>query len=238
MLFSVRYNPNKLKYWSRLHVMSRLTLKVTLFLIVTGTILYMIFESNNSLQGASIGDRFCTALLNTVSCRTAGFSTIDTGTLKLSTILVFLFLMFVGAAPSSTGGGIKITTFYILIKSALATIKGKKEVSVCNRAIPFNLVDRAYAVVLFTFAFIFTVILILSISDPQFDFMNITFEVFSAIGTVGLSMGITPSLSIIGKSTLIILMFIGRITIFTLAISVARRAMFTNYSLARTNLNI
>jgi Trk-type K+ transport system membrane component len=238
MLFSVRYNPNKLKYWSRLQVMSRLTLKVTLFLIVSGTLLFLIFESNNSLQGTSIGDRFCTALLNTVSCRTAGFSTVDTGSLNLSTLLIFIFLMFVGAAPSSTGGGIKITTFYILIKSALATIKGKKEVSVCNRAIPFNLVDRAYAVVLFTFAFIFTGILILSISDPQFDFINITFEVFSAIGTVGLSMGITPSLSIIGKSTLIILMFIGRITIFTLAISVARRAMFTNYSLARTNLNI
>jgi trk system potassium uptake protein TrkH len=238
MLFSVRYNPNKLKYWSRLQVMSRLTLKVTLFLIVSGALLFLIFESNNSLQGASLGDRICTALLNTVSCRTAGFSTVDTGSLNVSTLLIFIFLMFVGAAPSSTGGGIKITTFYILIKSALATIKGKKEVSVCNRAIPFNLVDRAYAVVLFTLAFIFTGILILSISDPQFDFVNITFEVFSAIGTVGLSMGITPYLSIVGKATLILLMFIGRITIFTLAISVARRAMFTNYSLARTNLNI
>mgnify|MGYP001010558100 CR=1 FL=1 len=238
MLYSVRYNPNKLKYWSRLQLMSRLTLKVTLFLIVSGALLFLIFESNNSLQGASLGDRICTALLNTVSCRTAGFSTVDTGSLNVSTLLIFIFLMFVGAAPSSTGGGIKITTFYILIKSALATIKGKKEVSVCNRAIPFNLVDRAYAVVLFTLAFIFTGILILSISDPQFDFVNITFEVFSAIGTVGLSMGITPYLSIVGKATLILLMFIGRITIFTLAISVARRAMFTNYSLARTNLNI
>lgn len=238
VFYTVIHNPHKKPFWIRIQVMSRIILKMSLILIIVGTFAFFIFEFNNVSQGTSLSDRISTAFFSTISCRTAGFSVVDTNLLSTPTIIVFLLLMLIGGAPSSTAGGIKITTFYILIKSALSTIRGKKEVSICNRAIPFSLVDRAYAVVLFSLTIIFLGSLIISYSDPQCTFKDIIFEIISALGTVGLSMGITTSLSFVGKFTLILIMFVGRITILTIAISVVRKAMYTNYSLAKTNLNL
>jgi Trk-type K+ transport system membrane component len=238
VFYTVSHNPHKKRFWTRLQVMSRIIVKMSLIIIAVGTFAFFVFEFNNVSHGASLSDRISTAFFSTISCRTAGFSLLDTNLLSTPTIIIFLVLMFIGGSPSSTAGGIKITTFYILIKSALSTIRGRKEVSICNRAVPFSLVDRAYAVVLFSLTIIFFGSLIIAISDPQCSFKEIIFEVISALGTVGLSMGITPELTFVGKFTLIIIMFVGRITILTIAISVVRKAMYTNYSLAKTNLNL
>lgn len=238
VFYTVTHNPHKKRFWTRLQVMSRIIVKMSLILIVVGTFAFFIFEFNNVSHGASLNDRISTAFFSTISCRTAGFALVDINLFSTPTIIIFLVLMLIGGSPSSTAGGIKITTFYILMKSAISTIRGKKEVSICNRAVPFSLVDRAYAVVLFSLTIIFFGTLILSISDPKFGFKEIIFEIISALGTVGLSTGITTSLSFISKLTLILIMFVGRITILTIAISVVRKAMYTNYSLAKTNLNL
>jgi len=238
-IFNNIHNSNTKKgLWHRLQVMTKLSIKVSLFLVFAGALSFFIFEFNNASAGTGFSDRICTALFASISCRTAGFATIDNSLFSTPTILIFIILMFIGASPSSTGGGIKTTTFYIIIKSAIATIKGKKQVTIYNRSIAFNYVDRSYTIVLFTLSLIFAGIVVISISDPQFTLQEIVYEAVSAIGTVGLTLGITPHLSLIGKLTLILLMFVGRITVLTLALSVARKTMYTNYSLARTNINI
>jgi trk system potassium uptake protein TrkH len=145
--------------------------------------------------------------------------------------------MTIGTASVSTGGGIKLSTFYILLKSASATIKNKHQVTINNRAISYSLVNKSYLVLLFTVSLILIGCLVLSLSDPEMSFMQIFFEITSACGTVGLSMGITPSLSVIGKLTITILMYIGRITVLTLVLSVAKKA-FTHYTVAKTSMNI
>jgi trk system potassium uptake protein TrkH len=228
----------KQSLWSRLQIMTKLSVAISVILILIGAVSFFIFEYNNVSAGSSISDRICTAIFSAVSSRTAGYATVDHGLLTTPTVLIIMLLMFIGAAPTSTGGGVKTSTFYIILKSALATIKGKKEVTIYNRSIPFNLVDRSYAVVLFTLSLIFIGTLILSISDPVFSLKEVMYEVVSAIGTVGLSLGITSQLSIIGKTVIIILMFVGRVTVLTLALSIVRRSIYTNYSLAKADINI
>ena len=235
---NLHHNNSKKSIWHRLQVMTKLSIKVSSILVFTGAIAFFAFEFNNASADTSFSDRICTAIFASISCRTAGFATIDNSLFSTPTILIFIILMFIGASPSSTGGGIKTTTFYIIIKSAISTMKGKKQVTIYNRSIPFNQVDRSYSIVLFTLSLIFTGTLIISISDPQFTLQEIVYEAVSAIGTVGLTLGITTKLTIIGKSVLILLMFVGRITVLTLALSVARKTMYTNYSLARTNINL
>ena len=230
-------NPKKW-LWNRLQIMTKLSIKVTLFLIAVGALLFFIFEFNNTNIGASFGEKISTAIFTSVSGRTAGFSIIDSASLSTPTVLIFIILMFIGASPSSTGGGIKTTTFYIVIKAAMATIQGKKQVTISNRSIPFSYVDRSYTVILFTLSLIFMGTLLVSIFEPQFSLEEIIFEVFSAVGTVGASLGISSNLSVASKYIIIVLMFVGRITVLTLALSVVRKTMYTNYSLARTNISI
>ncbi len=230
-------NPKKW-LWNRLQIMTKLSIKVTLFLIAVGALLFFIFEFNNTNIDASFGEKISTAIFTSVSGRTAGFSIIDSASLSTPTVLIFIILMFIGASPSSTGGGIKTTTFYIVIKAAMATIQGKKQVTISNRSIPFSYVDRSYTVILFTLSLIFMGTLLVSIFEPQFSLEEIIFEVFSAVGTVGASLGISSNLSVASKYIIIVLMFVGRITVLTLALSVVRKTMYTNYSLARTNISI
>lgn len=130
-----------------------------------------------------------------------------------------------------------MTTFYILIRSIGATIKGKKEVTISNRSIPGHLIDKSYTVAMLAIGLLIGSTLILAVSDPQFGLERIVFECASALGNVGMSVNICSGLSNIGKCTLILLMFIGRITILTMAISVTRKASH-NYSLVKTNLSI
>ncbi|MBP5395688.1 MAG: hypothetical protein J6Y34_01690 [Bacteroidales bacterium] len=224
-------------YWRQLKVTTRITLGMTGILVLTGIICFFFFENNYSSAGEPFGERVMRSIFMASSARSCGFSTIDTNLLSLPTIILFICLMFIGSSPTSTGGGIKVTTFYILIRSIGATIKGKKEVTISNRAIPGHLIDKSYTVAMLAIGLIIGSILVLSLSDPQFGLEQILFETTSALGNVGMSVNISSGLSNIGKSVLILLMFIGRITILTMAISVTRKAS-QNYSLVKTNLSI
>ena len=221
-------------YWKQLKVTTRITVGMTGALVVIGTICFFLFEKNYSTAGQGVGQRLMNSFFMASSSRSCGFSTLDTNLLSLPTLLIFICLMFIGSSPTSTGGGIKVTTFYILIRSIGATIKGRKEVTISNRSIPGHLIDKSYTVAMLAIGLMVGSILLLSISDPQFTLEQIMFETTSALGNVGMSVNISAGLSNFGKC---ILIFIGRITILTMAISVTRKAS-QNYSLVKTNLSI
>ena len=223
--------------WKRLQITSRVVLKLSLVFILFGAVSFFVLEFNNASAGTSLSDRICTALFTSISSRTAGFNTVDIPSLTMSTRLILLLLMLIGAAPGSTSGGIKLTTFYILFKSALATVYRKKQVTIYNRSISFETVDKSYVVLIFTIMLVLAGSFILTLTDSQFSLEEIFFEVASAFGTAGVSSGVTPFLSTLGKFVITIIMYIGRITVLTLALSIARRA-FARYSLAETNLGI
>lgn len=224
-------------FWKKLKITSRISLGVSGVLILIGSICFFIFERNGVCEGGNICDRIMKSVFMASSSRSAGFSTIDVTSLSLPTLLILICLMFIGTAPTSTGGGIKVTTFYILIKSAIATMRGNKEVTISNRAVPGKLVDKATTILILSLGLVILSTLIISLSNPQFRLEQILFEVTSAISNVGLSINISSSMSFIGKLTLVTLMFIGRITILTLAISVTRKVS-QSYSLVKTNLSV
>jgi potassium uptake TrkH family protein len=226
----------KRRKWHNLHTTTRVVLKMTGILIAIGAVSFFILEYNNVCKGMNLVDRIYASVFSSITCRTAGYNTVDFGAIHISTLLLIVVFMVIGAAPGSTGGGIKVTTFYLLLKAAVATITGKQQVTMCNRAIPFNVVNKAYATLLFAIAVIFIGTFILTLTEP-FDLEDILFEVASAFGTTGLSAGITPYLSVFAKSIIITIMYLGRITVLTFAFSITRRA-FARYSLARTDMGI
>lgn len=198
--------------WKRLAIHSKIVIKMSLFLIVIGTILLKVNELDNI--------SWLQAYFISVSTRTAGFSTVDFNTFKYVSILVVILLMFIGASPVSTGGGIKTTTFYTMIKSVTSFSQGKKTITY-NRKISEETKLKAFTLtVLAAFAIIFVMTLLMIIEEKnpnyQMTFLNILFESTSAFGTVGLSMGITPHLFPLSKFILCLMMFFGRIGPFTI----------------------
>ena len=137
--------------------------------------------------------------------------------------------MFIGASPGSTGGGIKTTTFSVAFMAAMANIRGKEHVEVMKRNISWPTVNKTYAVIAFSVGILFLFTLALSITENNFKTEEIIFEAFSALGTVGLSMGITSELSEAGKIVITLLMYAGRLGSLTLGIALSRRIKYKNY---------
>lgn len=201
------------KKWSQLSLYSKIVLKTTLFLIIFGTIIVKVFEWNNVT--------WLQAIFTSVTTRTAGFSTIDMNLFSFSTLMVIMVFMFIGASPNSTGGGVKTTTIYIIFKSILSFLKGKPTI-INKRKIEDSARTKAFTLAGLALFSIFVVFVILSKieqNNPNHNmtFVKLLFETFSAFGTVGLSMGITPYLMPVSKLLISVLMFLGRlgpITIF------------------------
>ncbi len=146
--------------------------------------------------------------------------------------------MFIGAGSGSTAGGIKVTTFAVAIKSAIATIRGKTYVDFFKRTIPFSIVNRAFSIILFALAVISISIFLLSISEPGIDFLKLTFEEFSAFATVGLSTGITPELNDFSKGVIMVSMFMGRVGVLSIAMVLSRRVISRNYQYAKESVMV
>jgi len=147
-----------------------------------------------------------------------------------------MFLMFVGASPGSTGGGIKTTTFSVIIRSAISTIKGRKNVEIVKHTISADTISRAYSIALFSISLIFISTFMLSFTEPDKNFISLLFEEISAFATVGLSTGITSSLSYAGKFIIICTMYIGRIGTLTLALAITKRIVYTKYRYSEINV--
>jgi len=224
--------------WVKKKVQTRIVLTVTYWLIFTGALFFFLIERNNTLAGLSWAEKITMAFFQSVTTRTVGFNTVDIGALALPSLVLFMFLMYVGASPGGTGGGIKTTTFLVLFKSAVATIRGKKHIESFRHTISFETVDKAYSVALFSMMLIFLAIFLISLTEPHFSLVSLAFEVISAFGTVGLSMGITPFLSEYGKLIITVTMFIGRIGTLTLAIAFLKKATFSDYTYPKTDIMI
>ncbi|MDP3359250.1 MAG: potassium transporter TrkG [Lutibacter sp.] len=208
---------------------SRITLITTLSLTVIGTVLIYISEYNNSLaQHHGIG-KFVTALFGATTPRTAGFNTVDMTALNFSTIMLIFLLMWIGASPASTGGGIKTSTFAIATLNFWSLARGKTRIEVYRREISDISVRRAFAVISLSLAVIGTGIIAISIFDSDKDLKSIAFECFSAYSTVGLSIGITASLSEASKFVIILIMFIGRVSMLSILIAVIKKIKHKNY---------
>ena len=210
----------KKKKLKNLSLTSKFALLITFFLLTFGTMLFLVFEYNNSstLKGMNFMDKILNSFFQSVTLRTAGFNTVPLENIKPATVFISYIFMFIGASPGSTGGGIKTTTFGILIFYAFGVLKRKEYVEVFKRRIDWELINKALAIVVISILYIVVIITIL-LSIESFSTDRVIYEVISAFSTTGLSMGITASLGIISKFLIIITMFIGRLGPMTVALA-------------------
>lgn len=204
--------PNERKF--RFSLFSKIT-SVTFFgLIVFGTLIILVLEFNTFMQGKSWHEGFFYAFFQSVSTRSGGLATMDVSQFSEPTLLILSGLMFIGASPSSVGGGIRTTTFALNILFLYHFAKGNKTIKIFKRELSEVDIRKSVVVTLMAFFICSTAVIVLTVSEP-FSLTEILFEVCSAFGTTGLSMGITPEMSSFGKMVLILLMFIGRVGIIT-----------------------
>jgi potassium uptake TrkH family protein len=221
-----------------ININTRIVLITSLILIVTGTILFYIFEHNNTMAGHSFSGKIITAFFGSVTSRTAGFNTVDTGALKTPTFLVILFLMWVGASPGSTGGGIKTSTIAVAVLNIISIAKGKTRLEIFKREISTISINRAFAIIFLSIFAILISVFLISLFDSEKGLTDITFECVSAYSTVGLSRGITSDLSSSSKFVLILTMFAGRISLLTFLIAVFKKITSEKYRFPSENILI
>jgi len=236
-LFYFTGEQKKHKPWV-LNLNSRITLITTSTLTILGTLMFYFNEYNNTLaEHVGIG-KVITALFGAATPRTAGFNSVDMAALDFSTIMMIFLLMWVGASPASTGGGIKTNTFAIATLNFLSLAKGKSRIEVFRREISEISVRRAFAVIALSLLVIGTGIILISVFDSDKKLLDIAFECFSAYSTVGLSLGITAKLSAASKFVIIGVMFIGRVSMLTLLIAVFKKVKQKNYKYPVEELTI
>lgn len=216
------------RHQRRLTTHTRLVLVTTALLIFFGALLYLVMDYNTSLRDLSLGEKILAALFQSVSTRTAGFNTVDIGAMATPATLIFIILMFIGASPASTGGGIKTTTAAVIFLSSLNFIRGKRAIEVRRRSITQATVDRAHAVLWFAMLTVALSIILLSLWEP-WPLLDIVFECTSAMGTVGLSRGITFGLTDASKIVLVLTMLIGRVGALTIVQSLTTPAPTSRY---------
>ncbi len=212
----------------RLSLHTKLVLSVTLLCVVAGSLGIFFLERGNLLAPLSWHAKILSCYFQSVTARTAGFSTLNCGLLTNSSLFLLMILMFVGASPGSTGGGIKTTTAGVLAAMAWARFRGKQRIHLFGRSVPQAGVSRAISivtasflvVVILTFCLLTTELALASHAETRGSFVEILFEVFSAVGTVGLTTGLTESLTVAGRVLITILMFVGRLGPLTVAIAV------------------
>ncbi|WP_094700525.1 TrkH family potassium uptake protein [Brevibacillus laterosporus] len=209
----------------RLSLHTKVVLATTAILIVVGTLAILILEFTNAktLQPLSPIGKFFGALYQSVTARTAGSNTISIGDMRQSSLFFIIVLMFIGASPGSTGGGIKTTTFATLLGAVWAQIKGREDVIFYRQRILPHMIYKSLTVTMIALFIVIVVSMILTITEPGKDFLMILFESVSAFATVGLSMGLTPDLSDIGKLVISLTMFAGRVGPLTIAFALAQR---------------
>lgn len=217
----------------RLTLNSKLTLTTTGALFVIGFLLLLVTERNLSILPAHTSwlNRTINTLFLSVTPRTAGLITVPTNSLQSGSIFLIMILMFVGGTPGSTAGGIKTTTFGVLMLQSIAQLRGKKDVEFSRRRFSASNINRALLLIFLASIVMVVATLILTQTEKipkDFGLEYILFEVLSAFGTVGLSLGLTPHLTVIGKLVIMLLMFIGRVGIFTSLYSLSKRQTTVN----------
>jgi trk system potassium uptake protein TrkH len=210
--------------WHRVSLHTRLVVVTTLFLIGAGTLGILLLEADNpaTLAGLPWSEKVLASYFQAVTPRTAGFSTLPIGQMREATLWLLIGLMFVGASPGSTGGGIKTTTFATLLAMVATILSGKEQTTVFGRRLGTMTVFRAMAITLISLGVVVSAALVLLVAGDG-TLGEALFESTSAFGTVGLSRGITPELSAVGKLALIFTMFVGRVGPLTLGFALVHR---------------
>ncbi|TKI56625.1 Trk family potassium uptake protein [Brevibacillus antibioticus] len=209
----------------RLSLHTKVVLSTTGILVVAGTALIFLLEYTNpkTLQPLSMMGKVLGSLYQSVTARTAGSNTLNIGDMYQSSLFLIIILMFIGASPGSTGGGIKTTTFATLIGAVVAQVKGKEDVIFFRQRILPHMVYKSLTLTMIALFIVLVMTMVLSITETTARFEMILFEVTSAFATTGLSMGLTPHLTPIGKTLIILTMFAGRLGPLTIAFALAQR---------------
>ncbi|MFB2118074.1 TrkH family potassium uptake protein [Parapedobacter sp. 2B3] len=209
---------------------TRLIMWVTLILVIFSTVVTFALEYNHSLAAHDkLWGKWVAAFFTGNSARTAGFSVADAGSFSMPMLATAIFLMWVGASPGSTGGGIKTTTFAVALLNIVNLARGKDKLEIFGREISTDSISKAFAVVALSFLAVGTTMIGLAITDGHLGFASIAFESFSAYATCGLSLGITPQLSAAGKVILICSMFVGRVGLLTLLVALIKNTKNRSY---------
>jgi len=223
----------------------QLTLTVSGALILAGAVLIFVFERGQGLAGMSMPSQALAALFQSVTARTAGFNTVDMNGFTNATLYVLLLLMFVGAAPGSTGGGVKVTTFGAMIALTWSKLQAREHVEIFHRTIAHRSMSQALFVFFLAAQILVMFALALFVTESpaagsaaREAFLPLLFETVSAFGTVGLSLGVTTALSEPGKILIIALMYIGRLGALTMIMAAARRAPRGAYRYAEEEITI
>jgi trk system potassium uptake protein TrkH len=209
--------------------------------------MFGIMEKPSSGNDQSLAHRILTPFFQSVTCRTAGFNTVDIGSLTDATIAIMIFLMFFGASPGSCGGGVKTTTLAILFAFALSRIRRKRRVNFFKKSIPVETVNRSISLVLISIGIISLVLILILIGDSLTEhnlanergaFLVYLFETVSAFGTVGLSMGITSQLNVPAKLWITLMMIIGRVGVLTFSYIIIGTGTTTGVEYSEENLMV
>ncbi len=216
------------RIWRRYHLQTKVVLWVTLLLNLIGMVIYLYYEYSASLAGLSLFDKVVASLFQSVTLRSAGFNTVNIGALTAPTIVMAVVFMFIGSAPASTGGGVRITTMTVAIMAVRTMLLGREDVELYGRRLPTAIVYRAIAIVIVAVGVV-AISLMLVMGTQNFSFEETLFETVSAFGTVGLSMGITGELTTSGKWLMTFLMYFGRVGPLTLALAIGERVAKKGY---------
>lgn len=232
---------------ARLTIQTKTVLLTSLILIVAGALMFALLERQVLREESSLPGKILIPLFQSVTCRTAGFNTVDIATLKEATLASMIFLMFFGASPGSCGGGVKTTTLALITVFVVSRIRRRSRVNIFKKSVPTETVTRSISLILLSIGLIALVVFLILMGDAVGGqdekvrgglFLAYLFEVVSAFGTVGLSMGITPDLSVWSKFLLICTMIIGRVGILTISYIILRTGSSKGIEYAEENLMI
>ncbi len=234
------------KFWTDFSLHTKLVLASTLILLAASTLTFLALEWSNTLKDLPLSTRILASFFQAVNTRTAGFNTLSIGSLANETLFISILLMFIGTAPGSCGGGIKVTTFSTIALLGFSRFSGHEHPQAFYRRISPASISKAVSLMIISVAVIIVGIILIqqvelgdvSHSLSRGAFLEMLFEMVSAFGTVGLSTGITPGLSAAGKLIITAMMFIGRLGPMAIALAVSRREKSARFSYAQENIMI
>ncbi|MCF8142370.1 MAG: TrkH family potassium uptake protein [Deltaproteobacteria bacterium] len=231
----------------RLSIQTKTVLLTTLILIVSGALMFAFLERQPLRDAPSFSHHILTPIFQSITCRTAGFNTVDISRLKEATLAMMIFLMFFGASPGSCGGGVKTTTLALITVFMVSRIRRRRRVNIFKKSIPAETVTRSVSLILVSIGIIALILFLILVGDAVSGrddpaqagfFLACFFETVSAFGTVGLSMGVTPHLSTWGKCLIVLMMIIGRVGVLTFSYIVLRTGIANGIEHAEENMMI
>lgn len=232
------FNPFKKKKMKIFSLHAKMVLFMSLVLVIGSWGFFLAIEWNKSLADFSLKEKLLASLFQIITPRTAGFNTMDISGLSHTAVFLLILLMFIGASPGSTGGGIKTSTAGVILTFIKSRLTGRESVSLFHRTLPGELVIKAYTLTTLAICFIAFSTFMLFLTQPQAEMKEVFFEVFSAYGTVGLTLGLTPNLTGLGKLIIILTMYVGRIGPLTLLYVFSRKKTFGHYTYVEESVMI